>query len=199
MSAHSKIHPYLDWAKERIDEMDAALASLESRVNEVHADARSKADTILANLREKRDAFRANAEKQADANEAAWAKTKAQLETDWIAFETDVKKYVEGLGAKVEQQKAIFKSQSDAQLKAWREAAKTFHGAGREFAGERRREIEASVKRMEADAASAQDRLEKLGEAGTESWSVLMGALAETRAAFDRANHAVQEAFKRAV
>jgi hypothetical protein len=199
MSAHGKIHPYLNWVKERIDEMDAALALLESRVDEVHADFRLKADTILANLRKKRDEFRTNAEKQAGANEAAWAKTKAQLETDWSAFETEVRKYVEGLGAKVEQQKAIFKSQSDAQLKAWREAAKTFHGAGREFAAERRSEIEASVKRMEADAASAQDRLEKLSEAGTESWSALMGALAETRAAFDRANHAVQEAFKRAV
>ena len=169
MPAHSKIQPYLNWAKERIDEMDATLAALEGKVGEVHADARLKADTILADLRKKSDQFRASAEKQAEANEAAWAKTKTQLETDWSAFETDVKRYVDGVGKKVEQQKAIFKSQSDAQLKAWREAAKKFRSACTEFTAERRGEIEVTVNRMEADAATAQDKLQKLNEAGAES------------------------------
>jgi hypothetical protein len=63
---------------------------------------------------------------------------------------------------------------------------------------ERRGEIEATVKRMEADAAAAEEKLQKLNRAGMQSWSALMGALAETRAAFDRANQAAQEAFKRA-
>ena len=31
MPGHSAIHFYLNWAKERIDEMDATLASLEAR------------------------------------------------------------------------------------------------------------------------------------------------------------------------
>jgi hypothetical protein len=53
---------------------------------------------------------------------------------------------------------------------------------------------------MNADAAAAEEKLQKkLHEAGTQSWSALTVALAETRAAFDRANHAVHEAFKRAV
>jgi hypothetical protein len=34
------IHFYLNWAKERLDEMDATLASLETKVSEVQADAR---------------------------------------------------------------------------------------------------------------------------------------------------------------
>ena len=51
---------------------------------------------------------------------------------------------------------------------------------------------------MEADAAVAEERFQKLNQAGMHSWSALMGALAETRAAFDRANQAAQDAFKRA-
>jgi hypothetical protein len=51
---------------------------------------------------------------------------------------------------------------------------------------------------MEADAAVAEERLQKLNQAGMQSWSALMGALTETRAAFDRANQAAQEAFNRA-
>ena len=48
------------------------------------------------------------------------------------------------------------------------------------------------------EAAAAEERLQKLNEAGTQSWSALTGALAETRAAFDRANQAARDAFKKA-
>ena len=197
MATQSSIHFYLNWAKERIDEMDATLASLETIVGEVQADARVKADQVLADLRKKRDDFQSTVKKQAEANEAAWIKAKAQLETEWSAFETEVKKYVDTFGKKIEQQQATFKLQAAAQLKAWREAADKLRTAGKEFAAERRGEIETTVKRMEADAAVAEERLQKLNQAGMQSWSALMGALAETRAAFDRANQAAQEAFKR--
>ena len=40
MPTQSSIHFYLNWAKDRIDEMDATLASLKSKVGEVQADAR---------------------------------------------------------------------------------------------------------------------------------------------------------------
>jgi hypothetical protein len=198
MTTQSSIHFYLNWAKQRIDEMDATLASLETKVSEVQADARVKANQALADVRKKRDDFRSTVKKQAEANEAAWIKAKAQLETEWSAFETEVKKYVDTFGKKIEQQQATFKLQAAAQLKAWREAADKFRTAGKEFAAERQGEIEATVKCMEADAAVAEERLQKLNQAGMQSWSALMGALAETRAAFDRANQAAQEAFKRA-
>ena len=35
MAKHSAVYFYLNWAKERIDEMDAILASLEANVAEV--------------------------------------------------------------------------------------------------------------------------------------------------------------------
>ena len=198
MATQSSIHFYLNWAKERIDEMDATLASLEAKLSEVQADARVKANQVLVDLGKKRDDFQSAVKKQAEAGEAVWIKAKAELEAEWSAFETEVKKYVDTFGKNIEQQQATFKLQADAQLKAWREAADKLRTAGKEFAAERRGEIEATVKRMEADAAVAEERLQKLNQAGVQSWSALMGALADTRAAFDRANQAAHEAFKRA-
>ena len=64
MSQHSAIHFYLNWAKERIDEMDATLASLEAKVSELQADARTKANHALADMRKKRDDFRDTLKKQ---------------------------------------------------------------------------------------------------------------------------------------
>ena len=109
------------------------------------------------------------------------------------------KKYVESFSKQVEQQQATFKLQAAAQLKAWREAADKLGGDAKQFATERRDEIDASVKRMQADAAVAEEKLQKqLDQIGSQSWSALMATLTETRATFDRANQAARDAFKRA-
>lgn len=198
MAKHSAVYLYLNWAKERIDEMDAVLASLETNLAEVHADVRAKADQALADMRKKRDEFRDTLKKYADADEAAWTREKARLQSDWNTFETDVKKYVESAVKQIDQQQTAFKRQADAQVKAWREAAEDVRTGVKDYAAERRSEIEAAVKQMEADAAAAEQKLQKVNQAGKQSWSALMTALAETRTAFDRANQAVHQAFKRA-
>jgi hypothetical protein len=198
MTTQSNIHFFVNWAKGRLDEMDATLTSLEGKVGGAQADARDKANKVLADLRKKRDDFRDTVKKQSEANEAAWISAKTKLESEWNLFEAAVKKYVESFGNQIEQQQAIFKLQSAAQLKAWREAANKLNSSAKEFAAERRGEIDAAVKRMNTDATAAEEKLQKLNQAGAQSWSALMAALTETRAAFDRANQAARDAFKRA-
>jgi vacuolar-type H+-ATPase subunit H len=197
MATQSNIHFFTNWAKERLDEMDAAVTSLEGKFAEVQSDARDKANKFLADLRKQRDDFRDTIRKQSEFNEAAWLLAKSKLELDWNVFEDELKKYVESFGKKIEHQQATFKAQADAQLKAWREAADKLGIDAKNFATERRDEIDAVVKRMNADAAEAEKKLQKLNQAGTQSWSALTAALTETRAAFDRANQVSQEAFKR--
>ena len=198
MTTQSNIHFFVNWAKGRLDEMDATLTSLEGKVGGVQADARDKANKILADLRKKRDDFRDTVKKQSEANEAAWISAKTNLESEWNGFEADVKKYVESFDKQIEQQQATFKLQSAAQLKAWRQAAEKLGSSAKEFTAERRGEIDAVVKRMNTDATAAEEKLQKLSQAGGQSWSALMAALTETRAAFDRANQAARDAFKRA-
>jgi hypothetical protein len=57
-------------------------------------------------------------------------------------------------------------------------------------------DIEAALKQMKADASAAEARLEKLKQAGGDSWSVLSAALAASRKAFDEANHAAWNSLK---
>ena len=194
----SSAHFFLGWAKERIDEMDATLASLESKAEQIQAESRAKADQFVAEMRKKQDEFNSNAKKQAEAGEVAWDSAKVRLETEWKSFETETKKYLETFGKGVEQHQAVFQSQATAQLNAWRDAADKLNSAAKEFSIERRREIDTTVSRMKADAATAEEKLQNLAKAGTASWAVLNAALAETRATFDHANQAAREAFKRA-
>ena len=196
MPAQSSMHFYFNWAKERIDEMDAVLASLEAKAGEVQAESRSKADLLIADLHKKRDEFQEVAKKQADAGEAAWLRTKSQLEGTWNGFEIEVKKYVETFGKQVQQ--TTFQNAAAAQLKAWRDAAEKIYNAAAGLAVDRRSDIDATLTRMKADASKAEANLQELKRAGTESWVALNGALAELRAAFDRANQSAWDALKRA-
>src|SRR6516164_2849682 len=157
------MHFYLNWAKERIDEMDATLASLE-----------------------------------AEAGQAAWARTKPQLESRWNDFEAQVKTYIDSVGKQVQQQQATFRDVAAAQVKAWHEAADKLHDAAAKVAAARRADLDATVKQMKADASEAEARLQKLKQAGSESWTTFGAALAESRNAFDRANQAAWDALKRA-
>lgn len=196
MPAQSSMHFYFDWAKERIDEMDAVLASLEAKAGEVQAESRSKADLLIADLHKKRDEFQEAAKKQADAGEAAWLRTKSQLEGTWNGFEIEVKKYVETFGKQVQQ--TTFQNAAAAQLKAWRDAAEKIYNAAAGLAVDRRSDIDATLTRMKADASKAEANLQELKRAGTKSRVALNGALAESRAAFDRANQSAWDALKRA-
>jgi hypothetical protein len=198
MPAQSSMHFYLNWAKERIDEMDATLASLEANASQVQAEFKVKANQLIADLKKRRDQFQAAVKKQAETGEATWERTKAQLESQWNGFEAQVKTYIDTVGKQIEQQQATFRDVAAAQVEAWREAADKFHDAATKLAAERRADFDAAVKQMRADASKAEARLQKLKQAGSDSWTALSAALAESRKAFDRANQAAWDALKRA-
>jgi hypothetical protein len=119
------------------------------------------------------------------------------LEAQWSGFEAQVKTYFETVGKQIEQQQSTFRDVAAAQAKAWREAADKFHEAAAKVAAEKRANVDAAVKQMKAGAAVAEAHLQKLKQAGSESWTALSAALAESRKAFDQANQKAWDAFKR--
>jgi BMFP domain-containing protein YqiC len=198
MPEHSSMHSYLNWTKERLDEMDATLASLEAKAGQVKADSKAKADQLITDLKKRRDEFQVKVKAQAQAGEATLQATKAQLEPQWQAFEAHVKTYFETVGKQIELQQATFRDVATAQVKAWREAADKVHDAAAKVATEKRANVDAAVTQMKADASEAEARLQKLKQAGSESWTALSSVLADSRKAFDKANQKAWDAFKRA-
>ena len=194
----SSVNLYLNWAKERIDEMNAVLASLEGRAVQVTAESQAKADELIADLRARRNAFLENMKKQAEAGEATWLEAKARLDSEWDRFQSDVKKYVDHFGQQFKQPQTTFQDVAAVQLKAWREAADNIQSASAQLAADSRAKVEAVVQQMKADASSAEANFQKLTKAGTESWGALNAALMESRSAFDRANQTAWDAFRRA-
>jgi len=198
MPEHSSIHSYLNWTKERLDEMDATLASLEGKASQVKAESKAQADKMIGELKRRRGEFEAKVKAQMQAGETALQAMKPQLESQWQAFEAQVRTYFETVGKQIELQQATFRDVAAAQVKAWREAADKVHNAGTKVAAEKRANLDSAVRQMKADAEEAEARLQKLKQAGSESWTALSGALAESRKAFDQANQKAWDAFKRA-
>ncbi|MDF0497545.1 MULTISPECIES: hypothetical protein [Bradyrhizobium] len=196
MPQQSSMHFLLNWAKERIDEMDAALASFEVKAGQAKAESKVKTDQLLADLTQRRDEFQALLKAKAQAGEAAWADAKADLERQWNGFEAQVKTYFEDAGKQLEQQQVTFKGIAAAQAKAWREAADKFREAAGKVATARAADVEAALQQLKSDASEAEARLQKLKQAGSDSWSVMSAALAESRKAFDQANQAAWNALK---
>lgn len=183
----SSMHSYMDWAKRRIDEMDATLTSLEAKASEVKARSQSNADEMIAQLRKRRDDFEARINTNAEASEAALEQAKAQLESQWKAFEAQVTSYFETVGKQIEQQQATFRDIAAAQLETWHKAADKFRAEAKSLAAARITDIDGALKRINQQGAEAEARMQKLKHAGSESWTALSAALAESREAFDRA------------
>jgi len=87
MPEQSRVHFYLNWAKERIDEMDATLASLEAKASQVQADFKVKANQLIVDFKKRHDEFQAAVKKQAEAGDVAWERMRGQLESQWNGFE----------------------------------------------------------------------------------------------------------------
>ena len=81
VAEHSSMHFYLNWTKERLDEMDATLASLEAKAGQAKAESKAKADQTIADLKKRRDEFQAALKRGAETGEAAWEHTRADLES----------------------------------------------------------------------------------------------------------------------
>jgi hypothetical protein len=196
MPNQSSMHLYLNWAKERIDEMDAILASLEVKAGDAKAESKVKVDALIADLKQRRGQFQSQLKQYAAQGEAALEKAKSDLKAQWTAFEGEIGGYLDKAGKQFEQGEATFKTMADAQAKAWREAASSFRDAASKIGASQRADLESALKQMEVDASEAQTRLHKLKQAGSDSWSTLSAALAESRKAFDQANQAAWDALR---
>jgi hypothetical protein len=198
MAARSSVHVSIDWAKERLDEMDATLASLEKKVGDLKSENRAAAERAIAEMREQREAFKQTVEAKKQASEAEWQQTKAMLESRWTAFEAAVQKWVDATGPLVAEQNEMFVARAEAQFKAWQYMTDQLEASAKGFSSDRKRQIDSTVATIRADAKATKTKLDALKQSGKESWTALTKALADSRAAFDRANQTASEAFKRA-
>ncbi|MDP2409341.1 MAG: hypothetical protein Q8M26_03540 [Pseudolabrys sp.] len=199
VAARSSAHLSIDWAKSRLDEMDATLASLEKKLGDLKSESQVKAERAIAEMRDHREALKTVIEEKRQSSEAEWQQAKATVASRWTAFEAAVQNRVDATGDRVADQNEMFVARAEAQLKAWQDMIDKLEASAKGVAADRKREIDTAIAGIRADAEVTKATLEALKRSGRESWTALTGALAESRAAFDRASQTASDAFKRAI
>jgi hypothetical protein len=184
------------WTKQRLDEMDAALTSIETRANHLASEATEKANALSAELKKRRADFETEVKAQLKAGESALEASKTQLDQEWARFEADLRAYVETVGADLDQKRATFADLAEAQAKAWGEAAEKLQAAAAELGAENRARIEQAIARLRADSTEAKAHLDEFRQAGSESWAAFSAALQISRKKFDEASRSAWEALK---
>ena len=110
----------------------------------------------MADMRTVRDTLRKTITEHRQANTTA--STKAAFEDHWKAFEDSVQAYLDAVGKQVTEQESVFRARADAQSKAWEQAIDQLHTGALNLATDRQGDIEAAVKRLEAEADAAKSQ-----------------------------------------
>ncbi|MBU1213519.1 MAG: hypothetical protein KJ587_19980 [Alphaproteobacteria bacterium] len=193
------LHTTIDWAQERLSEIDATIAILEERASELDRDARAKAEAMIAELRATRDAYQAEFEKAiAEGKEQADAKledARAILDETLNDFERGIDAYLETANSEVTLRQEVFKIRLEAQRRYWQLRIAELQESGDKMVGERRAAIDARIAELQAQVAETSARLEELRQVSGEAWAVFRNALSEARELFDRTYGDIQRKF----
>tara|TARA_R110002096_G_scaffold420745_1_gene626006 strand:+ start:471 stop:1073 length:603 start_codon:yes stop_codon:yes gene_type:complete len=199
MTKHKKNHAYTEWAKSRLDEMDATIFVLEDKVENLEADASKKAETALDEMRSWRNSFKARIDENLQNSEEAWADIKTHLDNDWDQFESSVQARISAGKDDAEQYKEAFKARAEAQVKGWQTAITELKNEAVKFKIDRSADVEKAIAKMKAKATDVEVKLDRLKKAESQTATALNSALSETRKAFEKANKKAHKAFKDAL
>ena len=195
-------HAAIEWARERLLEIDATLATLEEDAGRLRDDASKRADDAIAKLRATRDAYGAKFDAVlADGRqqtEATVAEARAALEAQWSEFERELEGYFTSINSEIALRKQVFQARAKAEEAYWRQAIADLQASAASAVAERRAGLEARIAALQAVTDGARARLVRLQLAGGETWSALRDGLAEARSVFDKTYEAVRAALERA-
>ena len=199
MTKNKRSHAYTEWAKSRLDEMDATVFVLEDKVETLETDACAKAEKALDEMRSWRASFKARIDQNLQNTEEAWADIKTHLDNDWDRFESSVQARISASKDDAEQYKAAFNARAEAQIKGWKTAITELKNDAVKFKIDRSADFEIAIAKMKAKATDVEVKLDRLKKAESETAAALNSALWETRKAFEKANKKAHKAFKDAL
>jgi hypothetical protein len=199
MTEQSHIHKSVEWAKNRLYEIDSSVAHFEARAQELQSEARAKADAAVARMKTNRDAFRAWVKENEKIELLIEAGEKKKLEAAWSEFEDNIMAYFDAAAGMYESDKAYFQLRIEAQKEAWQKTIERVRAAAKTFQANRKTDLDAAVASLEKNADVANAKLKELNKAGNASWAAVRDALSASRAAFDKALSDTQSAFKKVI
>jgi hypothetical protein len=195
MNQTSRIHPFVVWSKNRLDEIEAAVLEAENDANK--AEQRIKADitATLAKAKQTRDSFKATMQASIEGleheGECVIKSAKQQLERDWKEFE----KAMDAAVVQLNNAGKEFEARAAAQLNSWQETIQKCNKVAAGIAVEQKDSFNTAIKRMQDRAQQGKEQFAAVRQAASTSSEGYRRALKKSREAFDEAYESAKSAF----
>lgn len=197
MPEQRRIHEYLEWTRQKLDEVEATLVALDGSVEALKKDARAEADRALARIRTARDAFKAKADAiriDAAAAEASADKIYGAAETQWTEVELAFQDYLKAVAGQASVVRKALTDRAEAQRQSWQSSLQALRASAAATIDQARGEVDAAIRRLTAEAEKAEARVGKASAAGDESWKAVRGGLDEAISVYVRTWKKIAEA-----
>lgn len=194
MTDPNRTDEFVRWARTRLDEMAAAVMALQERLDTLDGQVRGEAEQSISKAQAWLKDCADQVARVREQGEVAVADAQTHVEKTWVEFQQEAGKWVET----AQNQQQTFEAQARAQMQSWQGAVNEFMQRAAQVQEAGRKEADAAVDRLKADAKKAEAHLEDLQKAGAASWDVMAKALNTSREAFDKAASEAREEFGKA-
>ncbi len=86
MTSETDTHLFSNWAQERLNEIEATLATLQSRVDTLQAETKKQAEKTIEEMRAQQQVFQEMLKRQTAEGTANWTNLMRGLESNWASF-----------------------------------------------------------------------------------------------------------------
>jgi hypothetical protein len=194
-------HEYLEWAKHKVDEVDAALAALSTSVEALKKEARTEIDHAAGRLQSARDAFKAKVEtlrSDVAASKAIADDAYVAIEKDWTHVELAFQDFLKAATGEADVVKKALAARAEAQRKSLQTSLHSIKSAALAQLDHARSEADAVYRRLAAETEKAEAKLGKATIAGDESWKAIKSGVDEIVAVYSRTWKKISEAISEA-
>lgn len=200
MSDKHLAHEYIEWSKQKLDEIDATLLGLDKQIETLTGDARTRADRAVAEVLAARDAFKAKVESlRADipTAEDAAADVYAALDQQWGEVELAVHELLSAVAGRADVLRSALKARADAQRKAMRSSFQAIRANATEAIDRARGEVEAALHRITTETEKVEAKLGQVSAASGDTWKAIKSGLADAKSVHEKTWKAISEAIAR--
>lgn len=202
MTSKSAAHDTIAWAKQRLDDADAAITEIERANRELAGQARQAADAALVRLKESRsklDGYAAQLQSEALSVKSGIDDVQQALEEEWIEVESALQAFVSAAGERADAARELAIARARAQRNSWKASYSDLRRQAEEAVDTARTEFDSAIKRLSEEAEKFQARIGEAKDAGDESWAAVKTGLSDAKSAHDRTIQKIRDAFSKLI
>lgn len=198
MTEQSNAHEAVAWARQRLDELDAIIATIEKSTAQLKEASHKEAEQALARLRQSRTRIQGYSDdlrNEADAARLRAGEALKSVEAEWLDVESAFQAFLSTASGEAQTVRDALVARAHAQRLSWEKSLNGLRDQARETVEKAREEFDEAYRRLSDEAEKFQGRIGDARDAGDESWKAIKAGLAEVRDVQNRTIARIKEAF----